>query len=778
MTPFLKELAKSVLEKYKSFEKLTIVFPNRRAILYFRKHLSSLLNKPAFAPRMITIEDYFGSFSTLRIPDKIELVYSLYTIYDEVVWKKSQADISTREPFHQFYFWGEMLLRDFDEADKYLVNVGQLFKDLSHQKELDSSFDYLTDEQREFLISFWGSFESNVAENKDKFLQVWNRLHLLYETFKKNLQANGLGYEGMLQRNVAEQLEENLKKLPDNVQIVFAGFNALTKAEEILISTHVSHGKAEVYWDIDSYYVNNSAQEAGKFFRIYQNHPVLGKTFPKDIPSNFIASSIGNDIPSDRTLSSNKSVKIFGAAQPVSQTKLMSQILQDEIDKGIDPEDTLIVLPDENLLLPVLHSISGSVEKLNVTMGFPIGATPVFNMIELLIELQINRLGESFNHRQVLALLGHPYLIAADAGVANVKRKEILSNNWVHVPMGFLASEIQLHRIVFKPVETSILSYLRAIITEVGMLSTIADFDREYLFHFIKLLNRIHEITGEAYDVETIRRTNPHDKITDKSFVKKLNASLKAFLRLFKQLVQSHKIPFSGEPLRGLQVMGVLETRNLDFKNVFILSLNEGSFPSFGGKNSYIPFTIRKAYGLPTVDHQDAMYAYLFYRVLQRAENIFLFYNTETDVLGQGESSRYLKQLIYESGLYLERKILHDPIQPSLTSPIVIHKDKDVIEALVNLSEGNLRFKGISPSALNTYIECRLRFYLRHVAKVKEPDEVEEDLDARVLGNFLHSVMELFYRRIQQRKNSSLIEAKDLENTGSIVESLIDQVFK
>jgi ATP-dependent helicase/DNAse subunit B len=224
--------------------------------------------------------------------------------------------------------------------------------------------------------------------------------------------------------------------------------------------------------------------------------------------------------------------------------------------------------------------------------------------------------------------------------------------------------------------------------------------------------------------------------------------------------------------------MGVLETRNLDFKNVFILSLNEGSFPSFGSKNSYIPFTIRKAYGLPTVDHQDAMYAYLFYRVLQRAENIFLFYNTETDVLGQGESSRYLKQLIYESGLPLERKILHDPIQPTLASPIVINKDKDVIEALVRLSEGNVRFKGISPSALNTYIECRLRFYLRHVAKIKEPEEVEEDLDARVLGNFLHGVMELFYRKIQQRKNSSLIEAKDLENTGDIVDALIDQVFK
>jgi CRISPR/Cas system-associated exonuclease Cas4 (RecB family) len=776
MTPFLKELAKTVLEKHRTLERLTIVFPNRRAILYFRKHLSSLLSKPAFSPRMVTIEDYIAGFSSLRVPDKIELIYSLYTIYDEIVWSTGFQNESPREPFHQFYFWGDMLLRDFDEADKYLVDVTHLFRDLRDQKELDSSFDYLTDEQRNFLISFWSSFESNIAENKGKFLHVWSKLHLLYKTFKEKLAAENMAYEGMLHRQVAEHIEEGLKDASNASPIIFAGFNALTKAEEILISAHVRRGVGEVYWDIDSYYLNNNTQEAGKFFRQYQHHPVLGKTFPEDIPSNFSGKT--EDMISDLKTNQGKSVRIFGAAQPVSQTKLMSQVLQEELDKGIDPEDTLIVLPDENLLLPVLHSVSGSVEKLNVTMGFPIGATPVFNLIEILIEMQINRQPLNFNHRQVLALLGHPYLIAADAGVANAKRKEILNNNWVHVPMSYLSTEIQLHRLVFRPIEDSILSYLRTIITEIGNLPAIADFDREYIFHFIKLLNRIQEITGDAYEIKTDDNSKIETRIGDKQFIKTFNTSLRAFLRLFRQLVQSHKIPFSGEPLRGLQIMGVLETRNLDFKNVFILSLNEGSFPSFGSKNSYIPFSIRKAYGLPTVDHQDAMYAYLFYRVMQRAENIFLFYNTETDVLGQGESSRYLKQLIYESGLPLEKKILHDPIQPNLITPIVIKKDKELVDSLVRLSEGNARFKGISPSALNTYIECRLRFYLRHVAKVKEPDEVEEELDARVLGNFLHEVMEGFYRKVQARKNSDLIEVADLTNTEVVVSQLIDDVFR
>jgi hypothetical protein len=583
----------------------------------------------------------------------------------------------------------------------------------------------------------------------------------------------------MLQRTIAENIEDALPDKLKSNPVVFAGFNALTKAEEKLISHHVQHSGAEVYWDIDEYYVNNNAQEAGKFFREYQNHPVLGKTFPKDIASNLLSGfRTVATAETEEATSKIKSVKIFGAAQPVSQTKLMAQVLKEELEKGIDPENTLIVLPDENLLLPVLHSVSGNVEKLNVTMGFPIGATPVFNLVEMLVEMQINRKGSEFNHRQVVALLGHPYIIAEDAGVANTKRREILNRNWVHIPMGYLASETNLHRIVFKPVEESILSYLRTIIITIGNLKSITDFDKEYLLHFIKLLNRIQEITGDEYQIKSrISDADENLNAPDKQWTKALNTSLKAFLRLFRQLVQAHRIPFSGEPLRGLQVMGVLETRNLDFKNVFILSLNEGSFPSFSNKNSYIPFSIRKAYGLPTAEHQDAMYAYLFYRMIQRAENIFLFYNTETDVLGQGESSRYLKQLIYESGLKMERKVLHDPVQPNLINPIVIQKDSKVIELLAKLSEGNSKFKGISPSALNTYIECRLRFYLRHVAKIKEPDEVEEDLDARVLGNFLHAVMELFYRRVQERKKSSQIEAKDFYNAEATIDQLIDEVF-
>lgn len=761
MKTFLEELAEKVYKQHPVLDEVTIVFPNRRAILYFRKHLSTLLQKPVFPPKLLTIEDFFGSFSSLKIPDKLELIYQLYKVYNGVLHPVSEGE---RGGVDQFYFWGDMLLRDFDEIDKYHINAVQLFKDLSHLKELDSSFDFLTEEQKEFLISFWGNFDENHSANKRKFLHLWRQLPEVYTAFKKELRLQGMAFEGMLHRDIAEQLPTGKIAIPFNINALkFAGFNALTIAEEKIISYFVDQG-AEVHWDMDDYYVNNEAQEAGKFFREYQQHPVLRKTFPQQIPSHGLFKKFspeGKDVM--------KPVKIFGAAQPIGQAKLMAQILKEEIAKGIKPEETLVVLPDEKLLLPVLHGISESVEKLNVTMGFPLSSTPLFNFVELLMDLHISRKQDHFNHRQVLALLGHPYVVSADAVSSNSKRKEILKYNWVHIPKSYLGTEVQLHRLIFRELNevagqvkgmASLIDYLKEIITEIGSLKNVGAVDKEYAFHFLKFFNRLQEVFAES-----------QNHIDDEP------ADIKSFIRLFRQLIRSHKIPFTGEPLKGLQVMGVLETRNLDFKNVFILSLNEGAFPAVGGKGSYIPFTIRKAYKLPTLEHQDAIYSYLFYRVLQRAENVSIFYNSETDVLGQGEMSRYLQQLIFESGIPVEKKVLHNSIQPQGIYPIVIKKNAQVMESLIKLNEGNIYFKGISPSALNSYIECRLKFYFRHVAKIREPDEVEEELDARVLGNFLHDVMERFYKQIGERKKSRQIEAADFMDYEIAIDSLIDEVF-
>lgn len=766
MKTFLEEVAEKVYRDHPKLESVTVIFPNRRAALYFRKHLTALISRPVFAPRILTIEDFFRSLSKAKVPDKLILISVLFRSYREVINAfPDDGDADKIRRLEEFYFWGEMLLRDFEEVDKYLVPAEQLFKDLSHQKELDASFDFLTDEQKTFLKEFWSNFDVTPSANKGRFLKMWRRLSHVYQRFRTDLAEKGLAYEGMLQRDVAASLTERSTAYEIAGNLVFAGFNALTAAEERLITYCVDKYKAAVYWDVDAYYLNNRWQEAGMFFREYQQKPILGKTFPSDVASHF-----------QEKIASGKEVHLYAASQPIGQAKLMSQVLKTGIENGMLPEETLVVLADEKMLMPVLYGISESVEKLNVTMGFPLINTPMFNFIELLIDLQINRKSDLFNHRQVLAILGHPYAVAAHAIASNEKRKEILNHNWVHIPKGYLASQAPLHRKVFREVvgdkqnlSLALIAYLQEVINEVGGLNTVGELDKEYALHFVKFFNVLATVLTESADEGESPDENGNDVDVQ---------SMKSFLRLFRQLVRMQKIPFSGEPLKGLQVMGVLETRNLDFKNVFILSLNEGAFPSTGGKGSYIPHNIRNAYGLPTLAHQDAMYAYLFYRTLQRAENIFLFYNSETDVLGQGEMSRYLQQLLFESGLNIQKHVLHNPIQPHGITPLQIDKNDELLATLVRLNEGNARFRGISPSALNTYLECRLQFYFRHVARIREAKEVEEELDARVLGIFLHQVMEDFYKDLAERKRTKLVEKADFEHAERTIDLLIDEVFR
>ncbi len=759
---FLQELAADIHQNHPHLAEVTLVFPNRRAILYFRQYLSELLDRPVFPPRMITIEDYVAGFSDLRIPDRLEQVYQLHSVYQRIV----QSDAEPQDGFgglDQFYFWGDMLLRDFDEIDKHLVNVDLLFKDLSHQKELDANFDYLTQEQREFLKGFWSNFDVDQSANKRRFLYLWRKLADVYHGFTQVLREQKLAYEGMLYRDAAVMAEQD--QLPmSKGSLHFAGFNALTTAEEKIIARAVLHG-ATLHWDIDAYYVNNVRQEAGRFFREYQEHPVFRKTFPHDIPSHGLLKG------ADDGKKKYPQITLFGAPQPIGQAKLFAQVLTARLAEGMKPEETLIVLPDEKLLLPVLHGIAGRVESMNVTMGFPLSSTPVFNFIEMLVDLQIARKDVYFNHKQVLALLGHPYVVAADAASASAKRKEIVHRDWVSVPESFLATEVAMHREIFRPFRqgdgpmlSALIAYFQRVLRELGQLRHLGDLDREYAAHFAKFFNRLEEVLSRN------RRTDTEDRDTV--------YQLKSFLRLFRQLVRSEKLPFIGEPLQGLQVMGVLETRNLDFRNVFILSMNEGAFPAFASPGSYIPYSIRKAYRLPTPEHHDAIYAYLFYRVMQRAEHVSLFYNSETDVLGQGEMSRYLQQLLFESGIPVEKKLLYNPISPQQIQPITVSKGPSVKESLLRLNDGYRKFRGISPSALNTYLECRLKFYFRHIARIKEAAEVEEELDARVLGNFVHQVMELFYKDLAARKGSREINKSDYAGHEKTIDRLIDDVFK
>jgi CRISPR/Cas system-associated exonuclease Cas4 (RecB family) len=743
MKAFLQELAGEIYASHHDLSKVTVVFPNRRAALYFRKYLGGLITEPVFSPKLLTFEDFVSGISSQRVPDKLELIYRLHQSYKGTM----EAEAET---FDQFFMWGEMLLRDFDEADRYMIDAKMLFADLSNLKDLDVGLDYLSQEQITFLKNFWQGFDTELALNKKKFLNVWRKLYPLYENFNKNLSIEGLAYEGKQHRSVAEDLANGIIKLSYPVneirQLWFAGFNALTKAEEKIVSFAVGQGMAVMRWDTDQYYVNDESQEAGAFFRAHRQHLIFGKTFSSDSPSNF---------------RQDKKVQLLGAAQPMGQVKAMAQLLANELKNGIVPEETVIILPDEKLLIPVLHSIASTLDGFNVTMGFPFSSSPAYNLIELLVELQISYSKRHFNYQQVQSILSHPYVVAAGAASVHAKMKAITKHNWVSVPGNFLASEIQLHAVIF--IEAGVITaYLLSVLQELSSLETLDGIDQEYVFRGIQLLNRLKAVWDQDL------RDGPSVSGSNK---------LKSFLRLFRQYAQREKIPFSGEPLKGLQVMGVLESRNLDFKNVFMLSLNEGVFPPSGNQGSYIPYSIRKTYGLPTPEHQGAIYAYLFYRAIQRSENVFLFYNSEPDVLGQGEMSRYLQQLIYESRLNIRLLVLHNPVEPRQLSEIVIHKNESVLQALERLNEGTIRSRGLSPSALNTYLECKLKFYFQYVARIREPKVVEEEIDPRILGNLLHRVMEKFYKRIIEEKKSNVIESADFEGYMIRIDVHIDESF-
>jgi len=741
MNAFLQELAAEIYNSHADLSKVTVVFPNRRAVLYFRKYLGELITKPVFSPRLLTFEDFVSGLSPLRVPDKLELVFRLHKSYSETMGMEA-------EPFDQFFMWGEMLLRDFDETDRYMIDAKMLFADLSNLKELDAGLDYLTEEQITFLKNFWQGFDSELSVNKKKFLDVWRQLYPLYKNFNEKLSGENLAYEGRQHRSVAEELLSGKVKLlylsSDPKPLWFAGFNALTKAEEKIISFAVEQGFATVRWDTDQYYLNDESQEAGVFFRSYRHHSVLSKTFSSDFPGNF---------------RQKKNVNLLSAAQPMGQVKALAQAIAAELKNGMIPEESVIILPDEKLLTPVLHSIAPVLDKFNVTMGFPFASSPAYNLVELLVELQVSARRGYFNYQQVQSVLSHPYVVAAGAPSVQAKMKEITKHNWVSVPKDFLASEVQLHALIFDEAET-ITTYLLGVLRSMTSLTSLDGVDQEYIYRGIQLLNRLDAVWNQ-------------EETNEKSSTNKL----KSFLRLFRQYARGEKIPFAGEPLKGMQVMGVLESRNLDFKNVFILSLNEGVFPSAGNQGSYVPYSIRKTYGLPTPEHQGAIYAYLFYRAMQRAENVFLFYNSEPDVLGQGEMSRYLQQLVYESKLKIKEQVLHNPVQPRQVTPIVVQKDENVLKALARLNEGTIRSRGLSPSALNTYLECRLKFYFQYLARIREAMKVEEEIDPRILGNFLHTVMERFYHKILEKKKNKTIDTDDFDLFENRLDKLIDEAF-
>ncbi|MTI33401.1 PD-(D/E)XK nuclease family protein [Xanthovirga aplysinae] len=760
MKPFLQTLAEKLFYKHGAkLQEVTVIFPNRRAGLFFRKYLSQLIDRPIWAPEILSIEDCMKGLTKYQLADKLTLVFELYEEYKNIAPKK--------ESFDRFYFWGEMLLKDFDDIDKYLVNPKDLFTNLKEEKDIENLFDYLSEDQVEFIRSFWKSFRtSRQSEHQEGFLKIWEILFSLYERFKSRLNDKSLAYEGMIFREVYRKIEDG--ELTNKYgQLVFAGFNALTASEEKIFTWFKGKQGAEIYWDADAYYMEDKVQEAGVFLRSYfqPGHP-LQDTFETPFPKSFGDKDYRN-------------IEITGVPLEVGQSKKLGEKLRELVlDKGaaFDPEKTVIVLPEEQNLFPVLHSMPKEVELLNVTMGYPLRNTPMYTLVENLLDLQeqakVNADGKvRYHYRNVMALFRHPYIRYYNVEKAAKLLVKIEKENLQYIGEDTLKEGEALFQGIFKKVNSvkEIFDYLLDVLvlinstfnerqeTKAGKGETVGQLlEQEYVYHFYTQLNRLKDnVVGQ-------------------------NIQLKqhTFVKLFRQIIQSLRLPFSGEPLKGLQIMGVLETRNLDFENVFILSMNEGAYPAKASTNSFVPFNLRKGYGLPTLDHSDAIYAYSFYRLLQRAKNVHLFYNTEEGLNSSGEMSRFLQQIIYESGLKINRKVLSNPVQPASLETISMEKDEKVLIELGRyLRNGETRGKSLTASAINTYLDCQLKFYFRYVAKLYEAGEVAEEIDAMTFGNLLHSTMENLYTEFMARYNTFRVQPQDFEILKEMLDQAVDKSF-
>ncbi|MFY0598395.1 MAG: PD-(D/E)XK nuclease family protein [Cyclobacteriaceae bacterium] len=738
---FIQELAQRVLSENESLENVTIIFPNRRAGLFFRKALAEIIDKPIWMPEVSSLEDFVLRNQPLKKIETLEGVFSLFEIY--------KAFQTGEESFDQFYFWGEMILKDFNEIDHYLVDPKRLFTSIKTQKELDEEFYFLDDEERKIIQSFWASFLPKSSKTQEAFLETWKILLPIYEKFIARLIEDGVAYMGLIYRQFCEKMDHHLSGY--DRKVYFAGFNALTFTEEKIFKYFVREKGAEIAWDLDSYYFNNKKQEAGFFLREYARDSVLEKTFSKEPPTRF-------ENPNSKTF-----IKT-GVSLEVGQTKALAENLE-KLAQSPDfkPEKTVIVLPQENMLFPVLHALPDAIDKINITMGFPLKDTPVYSLVESLLILQnpprkseINKV--LFYYKPVVEILEHPLITGIEEEKSNKVISQIKKRNQIILYEDSFDFEHPLLKLIFSKA-THPLIYLMDVLKALHEHWKEAEHEVELSFigRFYEHIFSLKEMLGDRED----------------------QLSIDFLIKLFRKLSRSLKIPFTGEPLHGLQIMGILETRNLDFDNVFILNMNEDAWPAPPKRGSFIPYNIRKAFDLPVQDHHDAIYTYLFYRLLQRAKHVHFYYNTVSEFNLNGELSRLVQQLEVESGFEIKNNILANPIKVPIPQPISVEKSDEVFNKMRRFLSG---YEGrdasrFTPSALNAYLDCRLRFYFKYVEKLWEPDEIHEEMDAMVFGNILHNTMELLYKSFIKKEKRDIINPQDFFWIKAGVDGALKQTF-
>ncbi len=732
MNNFLRTVCEDIYSKYKDiFDRTTIVFPNKRAGLFFTKYLSEINEQTIWSPEIITLSDFVGNLSGKHKADNITLIFKLFNIY--------RKHVNTEETFDDFFFWGEMLLNDFDDIDKYLVDADDLFQNIFSLKEIDAKFNYLTEEQLEVIKMFWMSFNpEKYSKGQEDFLVIWDKLGKIYNDFRAELEAEDMCYEGMAYKSIADKIRKGKLNIRSE-KILFIGFNALNKCEEYLFTHLRNNSIAEFYWDYDTYYLNNTIHEAGFYMR--RNL----KNFPNAL----------DDKNYNIFAHNNKKINFISVPSDIGQTKIVSESLK-KIKKG-DFEKNAIVLADENLLIPLLHSIPDNIDKINVTMGYPAQNSPMAGFIKHIIDLQSTCKHSDkdtvFYHKPLLALLNHQYIFNDST---KEKIEDLVKHNSIYISAKKMDIDGLPKKIFVYPKNTKdagdylidIMLNVFKQIDEIEEPTDIHKIEKEYIYNFFLNIKRINSIL-EEYNIKIITST---------------------YYRIIEKLIKNLSIPFTGEPLEGLQVMGLMETRILDFENLYILSVNEGKLPKTGASSSYIPFNLRNGFGLPTLENQDAMFSYYFYRLIQRAKNVNIVYSTKSDGMKTGEMSRFLYQLKYESGLKINEYVVVNQVTTGIKKDIIINKNNKIIDKLTEISTNKER--PLSPSAINSYLACSLRFYFKYIAGIKEPEDVTEEIDPPTFGNIFHECMEKLYASIGKQVITEKVIDDILKNKKLISDEL------
>ena len=743
-SPFLKHVAEDLLSKFNgNLKDLTIVLPSKRGGLFFNRYLAELNDKPVWAPAYTTMDELFQSMTELEVADLPLLIFHLYAAYAEAIRQACPETGTTVETLYQFYAWGEVMLSDFDDIDNNLAHADKIFANMKELEDL-TSLDYLSEEQKKAIEHYFGIFEvKSDSQLKQKFLSIWNILYPTYQNLRQRLISHKLAYQGMLRRKVVEEAL-NPDKLKSK-KYVFVGFNVLNKTEHKLLDMLRQEGRALFYWDYDKAFIRPDSQgdcffEAGRYIRENLKH--FGCEFTDDDPCY-------------DNMRHKKQISYVASPSNSGETRFAGELIERQIKADERQHLTAVVLCDEKMLQSMLHSMpekddDGTPFKMNVTMGFPLIQTPAAALVMTLLELHVfgDRNGKWY-YTYVANVLKHPYTVRMTGGKSAILLDEIKDKHQFFVDPERFQNDSFLRRIFCQQKDIDgLLAMLSQAIQEIALSYVNADtrsFDiqlyQESLYSSYTLLNRLAAIRAMVRTDEEFLTVRDNDMSTDR------------YLRLIRQMMQSTSVPFHGEPAEGLQIIGLLETRCLDFENVVITGMNDENIPKAVKRTSFIPYTLREAHGMTTFEARSSLYAYSFYHLIQRASDITLVYNNSVDELSKGDMSRFMTQLLVEqdemfgNNVIIEQTALEAKVQTSSRKELSVRKTDEVMKRLIK------RFKGriLSPSAINTYISCPFKFYLEKVAALKPEDDISEEVGNDVFGDIFHHAMEHLYKPLTKK---------------------------